>query len=53
MRHKLIIHGGFFSESRTNSEIKLINIVRKAAQEEFDINSKIVKQNNWYQQACH
>ena len=32
----------------TNSEIKLINIVRKAAQEEFDINSKIVKQNNWY-----
>ncbi len=23
MSHKLIIHGGFFSESRTNSEIKL------------------------------
>jgi CheY-like chemotaxis protein len=25
MSHKLIIHGGFFSESRTNSEIKLAN----------------------------
>lgn len=32
----------------TNSEIELINIVKKAAQKEFNINPRIVKQDNWH-----
>lgn len=32
----------------TNSEIKLINIVKKAACKEFNINPRIIRQNNWY-----
>lgn len=32
----------------TNSEIELINIVKNAAQKEFSINPRIVKQENWY-----
>lgn len=32
----------------TNSESELINMVKKSAMEEFDINPRIVKQSNWY-----
>lgn len=32
----------------TNSETELINIVKKAAQKEFNIKPRMVKQDNWY-----